>query len=146
MNRHLARTLAVQTLYEWDFRPTEPINGLLANNIASIKTPIDDDSFVKTLLNGVMDHRDEIDTLIGKCAPEWPFDQISAIDKSILRLSVYELLYSADVPPKVAINEAVELAKTFGGDNTSRFVNGVLGTVYKMKEEKAAEGGEKTDG
>lgn len=140
MNRHLARTLAVQTLYEWDFRPTEAIEVLLQNNIAAMKVEVEDDQFVKTLLDGVSENMVKIDELIVRCAPEWPFDQISVIDKSILRLAIYELLFSDDVPPKVAINEAVELAKTFGGDNTFRFVNGVLGTVFKMREDGKVEG------
>lgn len=131
MNRHLARTLAMQTLYEWDFQPEHSIQEMLASNLQAAKQGEDDATFVSALVQGVVEHKDEIDKLIQDHAPEWPLDQVSVVDKSILRLAIYELLYSKDVPAKVSINEAVELGKTFGGDNTSRFVNGVLGTVYR---------------
>ncbi len=134
MNRHLARTLAMQTLYEWDFRSEEDVKKLLDDNLQATNHGVDDSQFVTMLIDGVIEHKDEIDELITKSAPEWPLDQISVIDKSILRLAAYELLYSADVPPKVAIDEAVELGKTFGGDNTSRFVNGVLGSLYRQSD------------
>lgn len=134
MNRHLARTLAMQTLYEWDFQPDKSIQDLLEINIKAINHSDDDSSFLKDLITGVISHKDQIDTLITQAAPEWPMDQISVVDKSILRLAVFELLFSKEVPAKVAINEAVELAKTFGGDNTSKFVNGVLGTVYRKSD------------
>lgn len=134
MNRHLARTLAMQTLYEWDFRSEEDVKKLLEDNLKATNHDSSDSTFVTMLIDGVIEHRDEIDELITKAAPEWPLDQISVIDKSILRLAAYELLYSQDVPPKVAIDEAVELGKTFGGDNTSRFVNGVLGSLYRQSD------------
>ena len=134
MNRHLARTLAMQTLYEWDFQPEKSIQDMLELNIKAINHSDDDSQFLKELINGAINHKEEIDVLITKAAPEWPMDQISVVDKSILRLAVYELLFSKEVPAKVAINEAVELAKTFGGDNTSKFVNGVLGTVYRNSD------------
>ncbi len=134
MNRHLARTLAMQTLYEWDFQPDKSIQDMLQLNLAAITHETDDITFVQELLSGVVSHRAEIDALVVKHAPEWPLDQISVVDKSILRLAIYELIWNKEVPAKVAINEAVELAKTFGGDNTSRFVNGVLGTVYRQSD------------
>jgi N utilization substance protein B len=134
MNRHLARTLAMQTLYEWDFQPNKPITDLLEDNIEASDHVGEDGQFAKDLVDGVVDHKTEIDTLVTKTAPEWPLDQISVIDKSILRLALFELLYVSDVPGKVAINEAVELAKTFGGDNSSRFINGVLGTIYRQSD------------
>jgi transcription antitermination protein NusB len=134
MNRHLARTLAMQTLYEWDFQPEKSVYDMLQDNIEAIDHNDDDTDFVKQLIDGVVQHKDKIDTLISQAAPEWPIDQISVIDKSILRLAGYELLFSQEVPAKVVINEAVELGKTFGGDNTSRFVNGVLGTLYRQSD------------
>lgn len=134
MNRHLARTLAMQTLYEWDFQPHKSISEMLQANIKAVDHADGDTAFVLSLVEGMMARKDEIDGLIAKTAPEWPLDQISSIDKSILRLAIYELLACPDVPAKVAINEAVELAKTFGGDNTSRFVNGVLGTIYRQSD------------
>lgn len=134
MNRHLARTLAMQTLYEADFQPGKSIRELLELNLKSANHADDDCTFVTALIEGAVAHQDLIDELIVKAAPEWPIDQISVVDKSILRLAVYELIYELDTPAKVTINEAVELAKTFGGDNTSRFVNGVLGTVYRESD------------
>ncbi len=139
MNRHLARTLAMQTLYEWDFQPQKSIHDLLTLNLRAIDHGDDDQSFVTQLVEGVIGKKAEIDQHIQTNAPEWPLDQISVIDKSILRLAIYELLWEKDVPAKVAINEAVELAKTFGGDNSSRFVNGVLGTVYRQSERYKAD-------
>lgn len=134
MNRHLARTLAMQTIYEWDFQAHKSIHEMLTLNVNAVDHADDDTVFVEKLINGIVVHKDEIDELIAKAAPEWPLDQISVVDKSILRLAIYEILYETDVPAKVAINEAVELAKTFGGDNSSRFVNGVLGTIYRQTE------------
>lgn len=134
MNRHLARTLAMQTLYEWDFRQQESVYDLLNANLKATDHAEEDSTFVKGLIDGVVEHKEEIDLLITKAAPEWPLEQISVIDKSILRLAGYELLHSKDVPPKVAIDEAVELGKTFGGDNSSRFVNGVLGSLYRQSD------------
>ncbi len=131
MNRHLARTLAMQTLYEWDFQPDKSISEMLVANVDAINHGDDDVTFAKQLVEGTVTNVESIDRDIAQAAPEWPLDQISVIDKSILRLAIYELLHMPEVPAKVAINEAVELAKTFGGDNTSRFVNGVLGTIYR---------------
>lgn len=137
MNRHLARTLAMQTLYEWDFRQDKSVHEMLDANLKATNHAEDDATFLRALVDGVIDQREAIDKLIQEHAPEWPLDQISVVDKSILRLAIYELLYMNDVPAKVAINEAVELAKTFGGDNTSRFINGVLGTIYRKSERYA---------
>lgn len=134
MNRHLARTLAMQTLYEWDFQSDKSIHDMLSANLEATAHDDGDVSFVTALVEGVIEHKEAIDDLVRQHAPEWPLDQISVVDKSILRLSIYELLYDTSTPAKVVINEAVELAKTFGGDNTSRFVNGVLGTVYRASD------------
>lgn len=89
--------------------------------------------FMGKLLDGVLQKQSELDLIIEKAAPEWPIDRISPVDRNILRLGLFELLFSdrGEVPAKVAINEAIELAKQFGGENSSRFVNGVLGAVYK---------------
>ncbi len=144
MNRHLARTLAMQTLYEWDFRSQVSPFDLLKANLEATDNANEDTTFVTQLIDGVIKHKDEIDALISKSAPEWPLSQISVIDKSILRVAAFELLYAHDVPPKVAIDEAVELGKTFGGDNTSRFVNGVLGTLYRQSDRYKEEPEEKS--
>ena len=133
-NRHLARSTVLQTLYVWDFggMKDNPEAGL-ARNMAEYAPGNKDDSFMKTLLNGVISKQKDLDDIITKAAPEWPIEKISVMDRNILRLGLYELLFADrnEVPPKVAINEAIELAKTFGGDTSGKFVNGVLGAVYK---------------
>jgi N utilization substance protein B len=136
-NRHLGRIVAMQTLYEFDFRHgadvEEPADlaKILERNLAEFSNSIEDTNFVEDVVDGVHRHETDIDGIISPAAPEWPVDQIAKIDKIILRIGVYELMIKRDVPPKVAINEAVELAKAFGGENSSKFVNGVLGTIYR---------------
>lgn len=130
--------IAMQTLYEHEFRPDSVLTEIQKRNIEEYKNDVDE-SFVNFLINGVMQNADSINNEIVKSAPEWPIEQISLIDKSILRIAIFELLYSVNVPPKVAINEAVELSKQFGGENSSKFINGVLGTVYDNNEKTANE-------
>jgi N utilization substance protein B len=134
-NRHLGRIVAMQTLYEYDFRDQADIEAdhqaILDRNLGEFADAIDDKNFVHDLVQGVQESQSQIDGIIGPAAPEWPVEQIAKIDKIILRIGVYELLIKKEVPPKVAINEAVELAKAFGGENSSKFVNGVLGTIYR---------------
>ncbi len=137
-NRHLGRIVAMQTLYEEDFRHSadaQPdLKEILTRNINEFSDSIDDKAFVKDLVDGVTKHQEDIDAMIVPVAPEWPIEQIAKIDKIILRIGIYELMIKKDVPPKVAINEAVELAKAFGGENSSKFVNGVLGTIYRNSD------------
>lgn len=123
----------MQTLYEWDFNGRQPTDlvALLKENQKQFAPDFSDDGFSETLIRGVMDHADEIDGVITKYAPEWPLEQITIVDRNILRLGVFELKYSTDVPPKVAINEAIEVAKGFGGESSGKFVNGVLGAVFR---------------
>jgi N utilization substance protein B len=122
----------MQTLYEWDFNGMkDDLDQLAANNIAQFAPGIDDPSFIRELLNGVRDNLAKINEIILETAPEWPMEQITVIDRNILRLGIFELMYAKEVPPKVAINEAVELGKTFGGESSGKFVNGVLGTLFK---------------
>lgn len=136
-NRHLARTLAVQSLYQWDFNGrAEAIADVARTALATFAPEFDDTSFLDHLLGGVMEHREEIDSLITRFAPEWPLEQITIVDRNILRLGTFELRYDDTIPAKVAINEAIELAKTFGGESSGKFVNGVLGAVYKDMGEK----------
>jgi N utilization substance protein B len=136
-NRHLGRIVALQSLYEYEFRiqsndTSTDIDEILNRNLERYETAIDDKSFVNALVQGVIAKQAEIDTQLQPIAPDWPIEQIARIDRSILRIGFYELLYMPElVPPKVAINEAVELAKAFGSDNSSKFVNGVLGTAYR---------------
>jgi N utilization substance protein B len=145
-NRHLGRIVALQTLYEFEFRTecgdTEvDVAEVLARNLARYETAIDDTDFVEKLVRGVIKEQAGIDLKIQPIAPDWPIDQIARIDRNILRIGIYELLNEAKVvPPKVAINEAVELAKAFGSDNSSKFVNGVLGTAYRTLIEGATDG------
>jgi N utilization substance protein B len=130
-NRHLARTIALQTLFAWDFngRKDGDIERLIADNFANFAPNFDDGGFVKNLVLGVRDNLQVIDQYIIKYATEWPLDQITTIDRNILRLGIFELLYTA-IPPRVAINEAIEVAKSFGSDASGKFINGVLGALY----------------
>lgn len=136
-NRHLGRIVALQTLYEYEFRiqagdKDANLDDILSRNLTRYESAIQDKQFVDELVQGVIAAADELDAKLQPIAPEWPIDQIARIDRSILRMGLYELLYAAkSVPPKVVINEAVELAKTFGSDNSSKFVNGVLGTAFR---------------
>src|SRR5437773_9232653 len=118
-NRHLARTIAMQTLYEWDFngRQKPDVVGLLKENFKQFAPDFSDEGFSEQLINGVLDHLSDIDATIIKYAPEWPLEQITIVDRNVLRLGVFELKYSKEVPPKVAINEAIEVAKGFGGES-----------------------------
>src|SRR5579864_1811159 len=140
-NRHLGRIVALQTLYEEDFRkevndPSIVLDEVLERNIARYDETIEDKAFIEELVHGIRDKQIELDNVIRPVAPEWPIEQIARMDKITLRIGVYELLFEKGVPPKVAINEAVELAKAFGGDNSSKFINGVLGTILRNQEEK----------
>ncbi|MBA3732910.1 transcription antitermination factor NusB [Patescibacteria group bacterium] len=134
-NRHLSRSIILQTLFEWDFgsRNSDQAMEIFARNAEEFAPGLGDFSFMETLLKGVLGKQKDIDLIIVKAAPDWPMDKINIIDRNILRIGLYELLFAdrSQVPPKVAINEAIELSKAFGGDTSSKFVNGVLGAVYK---------------
>jgi N utilization substance protein B len=136
-NRHLGRIVALQSLYEYEFRTqsedtSADIDEILGRNLERYETAIDDKQFVSNLVKGIISEQADLDAKIQPIAPDWPIEQIARIDRTILRMGIYELLYlSAIVPPKVVMNEAVELAKAFGSDNSSKFVNGVLGTAYR---------------
>lgn len=142
-NRHLGRIVALQTLYELDFRVEVEEKDLdkdaiLQRNIDRYKEVVEDKEFISSLVHGVSEKQQELDGIIQPVAPDWPLSQIARIDRNVLRIGVYELYYNDKVPKKVVINEAVELAKSFGSDNSSKFINGVLGTVLKQLEEKNA--------
>ena len=134
-NRHLSRSIVLQSLFEWDFNGHEDvaIEEILKRNAEEFAPGVGDISFVKGLSESILSKRGDIDTIIEKAAPEWPIDKISIVDRNVLRIGLYELLFAErdEVPAKVAINEAIELGKTFGGENSGKFVNGVLGAVYK---------------
>jgi len=129
----------MQSLYEWDFSGKKPdqLEKIVERNIQEFGPGLEDKTFVWQLIEGVVSRIGDIDKIIEKAAPEWPIEQITIVDRNVLRIGLYELLYSNkdEVPPKVAINEAIELAKTFGGESSGKFINGVLGTVYKQIEE-----------
>jgi N utilization substance protein B len=142
--RRLARIAALQTLYELD-ATSHPVTEVLAR---SLKEPFSESAdaeagrgesldaaaqlFAAELVQGVLRHRDELDAIIVRSAPNWPIDQMGRVDKTILRLAIFEVLFHNRVPLKAAINEAVELGKRFGSDSSSRFINGVLGTVAQQ--------------
>ncbi len=136
-NRHLSRSVVMQTLFEWDFGGQvvsgDDIKEILLRNTEEFAPGMGDTSFMKSLVENVLKKRETLDGILTKAAPDWPIEKISIVDRNILRIGLYELLFvdKAEVPAKVAINEAIELAKTFGGENSGKFVNGVLGAVYK---------------
>lgn len=139
-NRHLGRIVVLQTLFEQDFRQSSNdkrfnLKEVLERNIKRYKKALKDTEFVKTTVKGINQQQDLIDKLLQPLAPEWPIEHIARMDRLVLRIGAYEVLFCQDsVPAKVSINEAVELAKSFGGDNSSKFINGVLGTLYREFE------------
>ena len=134
-NRHLSRSVVLQTLFEWDFENNKEgdIFPILERIVSEFAPGTNDKPFIENLLRLVLEKKKDLDILIEKAAPDWPIDKISIVDRNILRIGLAELLFADrnEVPPKVAINEAIELAKTFGGEASGRFINGVLGAVYK---------------
>jgi N utilization substance protein B len=143
--RHIARAVVLQTCFqldsqdsEWDFKEAQDI--LKQNNEL---IPGGDIVYAEGLFDLISQKRFEIDEVIKRVAPDWPIEKIATMDRNILRLGLAELLFyeKLDIPPKVAINESIELAKEYGGDNSSRFINGVLGSVYKeLGEPRKTEG------
>jgi len=146
-NRHLSRIVAFQTLYEWEFltrkidthkkegnKAKTYLKPIVERNYQEFSGSIESCDFIDSLVWGVIDNKDQLDQIIAPAAPEWPIEQIAMVDLIVLRMGIFELLFAKEVPPKVAINEAVELAKAFGGQNSSRFINGVLGTVYRASD------------
>jgi N utilization substance protein B len=134
-SRHLSRSIVLQSLYEWDFYDKKGmLKDIIERDIKDFGPGLEDLDFIYQLSAGVEKHIPDLDKIIEKAAPEWPIAQISIIDRNVLRIGLYELLYANkdEVPPKVAINEAIELAKTFAGPTSGKFINGVLGTVFKQ--------------
>lgn len=135
-SRHLARSIAMQSLYEWDFYSRQPdLTQIVDRNIKEFGPGLQDGNkdFVRRLASGVASNLMQLNAIIEKAAPEWPLEHITVVDRNVLRLGLYELIYGnkEEVPPKVAINEAIELAKNFSGESSGKFVNGVLGTVFR---------------
>lgn len=140
-NRHLGRIIALQSLYEYEMRKecgdkNLRLKSVISRNINRYRAMVDDKAFIEELVNGIDARQSELDEIIQPVAPEWPLSQIARMDRIVLRIGTYELTSRTDVPPKVVINEAVELAKAFGGDNSSKFINGVLGTILSDIEKK----------
>jgi len=140
--RHLIRSIVLQSLYEWDFseRKADLIK-IVERNLNEFAAGVDEPEFAWRIINGVTANLNQINEIIKKVAPQWPINQVFIIDRNILRIGLYELLYADhnEVPEKVAINEAIELAKNFGGPNSGKFINGVLGTVYSQMQELQTE-------
>ena len=139
-SRHLARSIALQSLFEWDFsRQQNDLEKIVERNLEIFGGVFDERDFCRSLAKGVCEKQEQLDKVIHSSAPERPINQLSLIDRNVLRLGLLELLFSNknEVPPKVAINEAIELAKNFGGASSGKFVNGVLGTVYKELNREA---------
>ncbi len=149
-NRHLLRSIVLQTLFECDFRDRSEVDslGVLRCNIEEFAPELRSYSFAEDIIKGVEERREDLDDIIGKAAPNWPIDRIATVDRNILRIGLYELLFSDhdDVPPKVAINESIELAKTFGGETSGKFINGVLGAIYKEMGEPGKDDGSRDKG
>ena len=144
----------MQSLYEWDFRgrPEKELDGIVEKNIKEFAPGMEETDFIRDLVKGVVEKIDELDAVIEKAAPAWPINQVAIVDRNVLRIGIYELLFGNrdEVPPKVAINEAIELAKSFGGENSGKFINGVLGTIYREigepgKDDKPKEKKEEKD-
>jgi N utilization substance protein B len=138
--RHLARTIVLQSLYEWDFYKRESdLTAIVERNLNEFGPGIDEPDFVWRIVKGIVERLEDIDATIVRTAPEWPLDQVAIIDRNVLRIGLYELLYAdrEEIPAKVAINEAIEIAKSYGGINSPKFVNGVLGTVFREIETAA---------
>ncbi|MBI5079325.1 transcription antitermination factor NusB [Candidatus Wolfebacteria bacterium] len=136
--RHLIRSIVLQSLYEWDFSGCKKdLTKILERNLNEFGPGVDEPEFAWKIIKGVIENFDKLNEIIEKSAPEWPLNQISIIDRNVLRIGLSELLFAnhEEVPEKVAINEAIELAKNYGGPNSGKFINGVLGTVYKQIEE-----------
>lgn len=136
-SRHLSRSIVMQSLYEWDFYNQErDLKKIVERNIKEFGPGLEEVDFIWKLIDGITSRLAQLNKIIEKAAPEWPLDKITVVDRNVLRIGLYELLYEnkEEVPPKVAINEAIELAKSFGGESSGKFINGVLGTIFKEIE------------
>lgn len=138
-NRHLARSIVMQVLYQWDFKkkPTAALPAIIEETLQEFGIGLDEnEAYIEKTINGVIDHISEIDAVITEYAPKWPIDQIAIVDRNILRIGIYEMSFNDDIPAKVAINEAIEIAKNYGGPSSGKFVNGILGAIFNDLKEK----------
>jgi N utilization substance protein B len=136
--RRKARIAALQAMFEADSSQHGALEAL-QHIVAQQRLPAASAEFAKGLIQGVLEQQDEIDQVIAQAAPQWPVEQLPAVDRNILRLAIQELLGDNGAPVKAVINEAVELAKSFGSDNSAKFVNGVLGTIERRRDELLTE-------
>ena len=139
-HRHKAREYALQALYMYETVNSSP-EELVTLKCVSKKIPDDIKNFAVSIINGSIEKIEFIDNLIKQYSKNWEFERLSIIDKSILRLSIYTLLFLPEIPSPVVINEGVELGKTFGGENSSQFINGILDSIKNKelnKEEDSA--------
>ena len=147
-SRHLSRSIVMQSLYEWDFYvQKKDLKKIVERNIGEFGPGLEETGFIWKLIEGVISYLPQLNKIIEKAAPEWPIEKITIVDRNVLRIGLFELLYGSkeEVPPKVAINEAIELAKSFGGESSGKFINGVLGTVYKEAEKIGSDKEEKKE-
>lgn len=126
--RRRARRVTLESLYEYDIA-NHPPDEIIERRVEEYPMESAGVTFASQLVHGVIENLEEMDKLISRYAPEWPLDQMAVIDRNILRIAIFEFLIDGSTPVKVAINEAVELAKTYGSDSAPRFINGVLGTL-----------------
>ncbi len=136
--RHLARTCVMQTIFSIEFKEDQEPQELLTEILDEFAPKLTERGFAYDTLNGVIKNHKKILDIIQEYAPQWPVDKIAGIDRAILEIGVYEIVYQEEIPPVVAINEAIEIAKRFGDTNSPKFVNGVLSSVMKAhhKNEK----------
>ncbi len=140
--RHLARSVVMQVLYQWDFKgqPTAALPAIIEQVVAEFGSGLEKEhEYITKTSNDIIDHLAELDTTIREYAPDWPMEQIAIVDRNILRIGIFELLHNDSIPAKVAINEAIEIAKTYGGPSSGKFVNGILGAIYKSLPQAEAE-------
>ena len=133
-NRHLARSIIMQALYQWDFKeqPNKELSAIIEQNLQEFGKGLEDDKkFVRDTAKDIVKKLPEIDKIIAQYATNWPLEQITIVDRNILRIGIYELKFNDEIPAKVAINEAIEVAKTYGGPSSGKFINGVLGAIFK---------------
>lgn len=138
-NRHLARSIVMQALYQWDFkgRPTAALPAIIEQTIEDFGIGLDENTdYISKTVDAVVDNLSDIDAVITQYAPKWPIEQIALVERNILRIGIYEMMFTDDVPDKVAINEAIEIAKSYGGQSSGRFVNGILGAIYADRQKK----------
>lgn len=129
--RHISRILSMQTLFEYSLRKNSDPQKIIDYNQKVFAENVKDLTFLQELVFGVIENRKEIDKKLGEYAPEWPIEKLATVERIILEIGLYELLFTNDTPHPVIINEAVEIAKTYGDANSSKFINGVLSTASK---------------